>query len=497
MSNSPLRLFDAYDLHLPRSGFDRNHIQETIDYCECRFHSILLAVSGAADGRRPLLERCLFSELVNKINRKCFVTKKNGQSFALSYVGMATACGESLNIPIIIRSLSKDFYQSAYNRKYNIPLDRSFLLALEGGMLTASGPTIDKFDQDWWNFKKDAPVRISDCLNVTNLDRCLEFHKKQIRLVSEMAAVSGENSHFFKPHYIWKPNALQPVSNDDSCKRCRLYRAVALGSHDEQRDIRNLIDGTEVSLSAQKSLVMRRASGFNQLLEYLTIKEIDADAVENADAIDNADADAVVVKIPSPTPSPHLSTHHPDLPSLNLRSNKGKKLARRRDLAETVRQVAVGEVQRLQNGPGLKWTWGIDMQVSDLGNLHRSVDTGKNLPHSDYDTSLPHGSDTRSESEDPKLYNGDEEYFTDLGGDILSVPDLHPSNFPRYPGRHNKKPSRYLQSFTDHPMEPMDKVHALPPAPPYVVPPPLPMPLKILSSPKKQIVKDTLQGKQS
>jgi hypothetical protein len=72
MSNSPLKLFNAYDMHFPSSDFDRNHIQETIDYCECRFHSILLAVSGAADGHRPLLERALFSELVNQIYCKCF-----------------------------------------------------------------------------------------------------------------------------------------------------------------------------------------------------------------------------------------------------------------------------------------------------------------------------------------------------------------------------------------------------------------------------------------
>lgn len=403
---------------------------------------------------------------------------------------MAAACGESINIPIITRSLAKDFYQSAARGNYSIPLDRSFLLVLDAGIQTASGPSIDKFQLDWWNRGED--MKSSVVLNSTNLDHCLKFHKEQLTKASATAAVNASDGRFSKPHYIWKPDALQTISVNDSCSRCRLYRAVALGTHDEQCDIRNHITASEVSLSAQKSLVMRRASGFNQLFEYLTIKELDADAVDanavDANAVDAVDVDAVdanagaVTALTSNSPSPQLSTNPSDLPTLNLRSNKGKKQARRRDLAETVRRVAVAEVNRLQNIPRLKWTWGINMELSELGNLHRSADNGCKIPHSDYDSSLPGGSDTRSESEILKIVSEDEEYCTDLGDDIQSVPDLHPHHFPHYPQRLNKKRSQYLKSLYDDPVQQKDEVLPLPEVPSYVVLPPLPLP-KLLPIP--------------
>ena len=48
-----------------------------------------------------------------------------------------------------------------------------------------------------------------------------------------------------------------------------------MGTHDEQRNIRGFPEGMEVSFAAQREQIMRRASGFNQLYEYLSIKEVD------------------------------------------------------------------------------------------------------------------------------------------------------------------------------------------------------------------------------
>lgn len=72
MSTSPLKLFDAYDMQFSRSEYDRNHIQDTIDYCECRFRNILHAVSGSMEARQMVLQRNLFSELVNNYFTKIF-----------------------------------------------------------------------------------------------------------------------------------------------------------------------------------------------------------------------------------------------------------------------------------------------------------------------------------------------------------------------------------------------------------------------------------------
>lgn len=67
MSTAPLKIFDAYDMQIPRSDFDRDRIQETVDYCECRFRCILL-LFPAAGTRQMILQRALFSELVNIIS---------------------------------------------------------------------------------------------------------------------------------------------------------------------------------------------------------------------------------------------------------------------------------------------------------------------------------------------------------------------------------------------------------------------------------------------
>jgi hypothetical protein len=63
MATHPLKIFDVYDMQFPPVSFDRK-IQETIDYCECRFRSILVAFRRASEGRQRVVQRRLHSELV-------------------------------------------------------------------------------------------------------------------------------------------------------------------------------------------------------------------------------------------------------------------------------------------------------------------------------------------------------------------------------------------------------------------------------------------------
>ena len=70
MSTSPLKIFNAYDMQFSQSSFDKDLVQDTIDYCECRFRCILLAISHSAVPRQKVLQRALFSELVKKFRNK-------------------------------------------------------------------------------------------------------------------------------------------------------------------------------------------------------------------------------------------------------------------------------------------------------------------------------------------------------------------------------------------------------------------------------------------
>ena len=175
---------------------------------------------------------------------------------ALSFIGMATACSQKINILIIIRSLSLDFYNSANRQNYSIPLDRTFLLALDGGLAMAGGVVIESYMLDWWNGTDI--THVTQLLNIGSIENCLDFHKEQIKIANEFWMDSGSNGDsgiaskngLLKPVYIWKSNASKPISDQDNFHRCRLYRAVTLVAHDENSDIRNIIQGTEVSLKA-------------------------------------------------------------------------------------------------------------------------------------------------------------------------------------------------------------------------------------------------------
>jgi hypothetical protein len=326
---------------------------------------------------------------------------------------MAAATGQEINVPIIIRSLARDFYRSAVQQDYSIPLDREFLLALDGGLGTLSGRHIEKFELSWWNLSR--LITQKDILSIYTIEKCLAFHRKQVADSGAGNNIPPDGGRFHRPAYIWKQNADKPVTESDKCPRCRLYRAVALGMQDEHRDIKNLVRGMDSSFAENKNQSMRRASGFNQLFEFLSIKEQDPLAeTEFSQAV-----------TPSSYPEPQLSTENIALPDLALRSKKGKRVAGRRDLAERTRQEAIAGVKRMSNMASLKWTWGADLDPMELRSLRRAADTGHQLPHSGYDMSLTHGPTSRSDS--PVLSAAeidDTGYFSDVGEDIQPVPDL-------------------------------------------------------------------------
>jgi hypothetical protein len=67
ISNQRLKIFDSFDMQFGRSEIDRGHIQETIDYCEFRFRTILGFFSRSSDGRQMVLQRYLHNELVGDL----------------------------------------------------------------------------------------------------------------------------------------------------------------------------------------------------------------------------------------------------------------------------------------------------------------------------------------------------------------------------------------------------------------------------------------------
>lgn len=378
---------------------------------------------------------------------------------------MAAAIGQAIDIPVIIRSLARDFYRGAIQHNYSIPFHRDFLLALDGGLGTFAGRPIDNFEYAWWKSKN--PISDDKYLSMKTIEICLEYHRRQRENYKADNGPSRRDTGFQRPVFIWKTDASSPITDGDTCNRCRLYRAVALGTQDEHRDIRNLVQGMECSFAAHKQQSLRRASGFNQLYEYLSVKEQDpAAATEFTQNF-----------TPTSYPLPTLSHNNIRLPLIPSRSNERKRLADRRVTAETVRQEAITEVQRISNMAPLKWTWGADMDLNEIKNLRRSADNCHRLPHSGYDTSLPQGVGTRSESPLLTVNDIDEDAnFSDIGEDILPVPEMDIERFPPLDIRSPFKPIRYLLTLHEHDDQDMDAVAVadIPFPTQSIQPPPIP-----------------------
>ena len=162
---------------------------------------------------------------------------------------------------------------------------------------------------------------------------------------------------------------------------------------------------------------MRRASGFNQLYEYLINKEQDP----NVAAAAVTAPDTRPHPIGSIQPPPPFGSDDETLPT--SRTKRGRKVAARRDIVKSVRHRAIADIKQLQNQPSLKWTWGVDMAKGELANLKRAADGGNKLPHSGYDSSLSWGRDSRSNSIPPSPIHSDG-YFSDLGDDVRPVEDM-------------------------------------------------------------------------
>ena len=97
------------------------------------------------------------------------------QTFALSYIGMAAAIGRSINIPVIVRSLAKDFYAHASHEEHLISLDMEFLLALYASTSNEqAGTFVDKYALAWWKIKGPPPKK--SILTSANIRMCLAFH---------------------------------------------------------------------------------------------------------------------------------------------------------------------------------------------------------------------------------------------------------------------------------------------------------------------------------
>ena len=106
-----------------------------------------------------------------------------------------------------------------------------------------------------------------------------------------------------------------------------------------------------------------------------------------------------------------FTTQDGNLPVLNPMTKRGRKLAAKREMAGKVREDALVAMEHFKNMPELKWSSGVDMELSELRQFRRAVDTGGKPPNSGYNNNLPNGPNSHSDSSDESI--GDGEFYSD------------------------------------------------------------------------------------
>ena len=150
-----------------------------------------------------------------------------------------------------------------------------------------------------------------------------------------------------------------------------------------------------LSFDNDRQLTMQRASAFNRLYEATVCKEgqfpFQSLLATSTPVATDCLAPALIPKMPSIAES---ST--PGARQLRLRAPQVTKVAKQpkllsvSQLAEIICQNAE-EQHHLQQHPSLKWTWGVDLDESDIQQLFRAANWQYELPHTGYDASLLDG----------------------------------------------------------------------------------------------------------
>ena len=345
------------------------------------------------------------------------------QELCFSHIGVAAAIGQPLNIPVIVRSLGQDLYRVGM-----IP-DGVFRPGLElmtylDGNLSSNGlddPALEiEFYSPWWD-SPNAPTRPNSFLSLSTLKSALEHYHDQLdtAMIGVPHTIRNLAHELNKPAYTWHSSVNDRLPNpSNTCTRCRLYRSVAVGVMDQLRDTYNMVHACEIANEAEKSIAIRRASGFNELYEAAVKKECEIKGRSGSD-------ESVGENEPG--------GNAPD------RKGKGKEKERQhgRSAIEDLK-VLVKNLAKEDASPW-KWTWGVDLNEDDLSRLIRGADRNDQIPHSGYDQDLPTGSllSQTSEALDPAILedpNDNDLLFDDVSNSIGIIPELGPYEIPDYSG---------------------------------------------------------------
>ncbi|KAF8814394.1 hypothetical protein BYT27DRAFT_7206132 [Phlegmacium glaucopus] len=320
------------------------YVQEVILYCASRFRAIAVATDKMDETMKIAVQNCLITELL----------------FALSYIGMAAAIGQPIDIPIIIRAMACNFYQNG-PESITILFDREFHLALDA----RSDPddlaaTVPSYHLQWW--ASETTVQEMDVLSVGSIDDCLKYHRD----ITGIKGLMPERRD--KTKYTW----LRDLNMDP----------LALGVLDDLQDMRHFFHGMEVTFEGCADATARRAASFQQLYEAAIMKELQGESTKGSD--ETGQEPGVSGDVNRGTTSEPAAVVGDQVEGKVMQKQKWP--ARRQ--ANKIRAEAKEKLVELQNVLALLWRWGTTegscydpsiVILSPPGGTHKYSDIGEDI----------------------------------------------------------------------------------------------------------------------
>ena len=285
----------------------------------------------------------------------------------MSYVGMATATGQVVEVPIVLRSLAASLAQVP-RAELPIPFDLGFVAMLEVGTnVEQFGRVVKAYEHSWWKATR-SPAE-GRYLNAQTLEQCLTRHRAQLLKSMEGDKVAAMEIHTIAPLQIRSMKgadssrraddlgradapgrADSPRRPNTPCPECEVYRSLAGDLLEELRGIKQFASGVRAAASNDLEVATRRTGGFYQLHEKVNLKEMSSES---------------------------LTVEGTGL------GTRPTRMSRR------VSQIAADDLERFRDMPSShKWTWGEALTEQDILGLQH---VSKQREHTGYDTSLPLG----------------------------------------------------------------------------------------------------------
>ena len=290
--------------------------------------------------------------------------------FVMAFAGMATATGQHLEIPIILRSLVTSLSLIA-KADLPVPIDSAFIALLEVGTSDEEfGRVVKTYAENWWT-KKEKPAD-SSLLHADNLHKCLDHHEEELLKSNEARKrLEPQDIEVTVPYRIpdyvpqggsdgaeFQPVTVQIRSSSpriESCEHCAKNNCIIMGGlcatlFGEIKATQRFVSAMAVSSRAEVSVAMRRCAGFYRLHERVQEKELLSESI----TVEGTG-----------------------------RGTEVQKISRR------VAEIAAGELKQYKAMPSsAKWTWGETLTKDEVLSLrhirNRDVRTG-------YGTDLPPG----------------------------------------------------------------------------------------------------------